>query len=545
MKKFKVLFVLVIMAAFSSCEDSYNIVQDGEFNESATFKSVKDMQLYLNEVYDNGSSLDEIGFTAIVTDEVGFGSQNAGQDRDLYGFILNSNEQRADDIWIDEYTLINRCNRLLRGAALVTPNPSAGDEVAQYNSIVAQARALRAYGHMQLLTYFSTDLKDDNALGVIAIDRVPGIFEKLPRNTNGEVFALIESDLQFAYDNVVDKVAGAPNTDPLLYAATGKPWTYISKNYINAFRARMYAYRGNYTLAKQYADAAINTAAASSITLNSAAALPYSAANFYNATTTTNPYRRMWQDLAQGEIIFSFDKSVGKEAIAGQFYFNRTNLTGGPFHDMNRNLFNLLDSDVDNANATGVAGDIRLNAFIDPTSKIDQATPLVGVAGTAPYYETDANYQANDVPLIDKYPGKAGLDLINDQKIFRLSEMYFIKAEALVSEGDLTGAAAIIKSIRDVRNRVNPNQPLPVYANATAAWADILKERRIELCYEGHRYIDLKRLGALAGVTIDRYTRDCETVVTCSIPVTDHRFTVPVPINEINTNTNMVQNPEY
>ena len=149
--------------------------------------------------------------------------------------------------------------------------------------------------------------------------------------------------------------------------------------------------------------------------------------------------------------------------------------------------------------------------------------------------------------MIDKYPGKAGLDLINDLKIFRLSEMYFIKAEALVSEGDLAGAAAIIKTIRDVRNRLAP-QPLPVYANATAAWADILKERRIELCYEGHRYIDLKRLGALAGgLTIDRYTRDCETVQTCSIPLTDYRFTVPIPINEINTNPNIraQQNPGY
>lgn len=548
MKKFKVLFVLVLMAVFSSCEDAYNIVQAGEFNESATFKSVADMQLYLNEVYDNGSDSDEIGFTTVITDEVGFGSQNAGQDRDLYGFILNSNEPAADAIWINQYTLINRCNRLLRGAALITPDPSVGDQVDQYNSIIAQARALRAYGHMQLLTYFSTDLKDDNALGVIAIDRVPGIFEKLPRNTNGEVFALIESDLQFAYDNVVDKVAGATNTDPLHYAATGKPWTYISKNYINAFRARMYAYRGNYTLAKQYADAAITTAAGSGTTLASASALPYNAGNFYNATTTTNPYRKMWADLAQGELIFSFDKSSGKEAIASTFYFNRTNLTGGPFHDMNRNLYNLLDSAAGNPLATGTPGDIRALAFIDPTSKIDQQGPvLVGTAGTAPFYDTDPNYQANDVPLIDKYPGKAGLDLINDLKIFRLSEMYFIKAEALVSEGDLAGAAAIIKTIRDVRNRLAP-QPLPVYANATAAWADILKERRIELCYEGHRYIDLKRLGALAGgLTIDRYTRDCETVQTCSIPLTDYRFTVPIPINEINTNPNIraQQNPGY
>lgn len=531
MKKIKVLLALVLMGSFASCEDAYNIVQDGEFNESATFKTVDDMQLYLNEVYDYASDLNEIGFTAVMTDELGFGSQNAGQNRDLYGFILNSNDGFADGIWLTQYSLINRANRLLRGADRIAP-PTDPTELARYNSIRAQARALRAWGHFQLLTYFSTDLKNDNALGVILMERVPEVFEKLPRNTNGEVFASIEADLQYVADNVT------------VTATTTKPWTYITPNFVNAFRARMYAYRGNYTLAEQYADAAIATAAGSGTTLNSAAALPYNAANFYNATTTTNPYRRMWQDLAQGEIIWSLDRSVGKEGVAGQFYFNRTNLTGGPYHDMGRALFNLLDSDPDNALATGNAGDIRLNAFIDPTSKVDQATPLVGTAGTSPYYETDNNYQMNDVLLIDKYPGKSGFDLGNDLKVFRLSEMYFIKAEARVQASDLAGAATIIKQIRDVRNRTAP-VALPVYATATDAWADILKERRVELCFEGHRYIDLKRLGTLAGVGIDRYTRDCELVNTCTIPLTDHRFTLPIPIAEINTNPNMAQNPEY
>ncbi|MGL2966478.1 RagB/SusD family nutrient uptake outer membrane protein [Flavobacterium sp. XGLA_31] len=536
MKKIKYLFVLIFLGAFLSCEDAYNIVQDGEFGEEATFKTVDDMELYLNGVYDYASDLAEIKFTAIITDELGVGNQNAGQDKELGGFILNSNEGLADNIWISQYSLINRANRLLRGATRITPDAS---EVDRYNSIIGQARALRAYGHFQLLTYFSTDLKDDNALGVILMDRVPDTFERLPRNTNGEVFALIESDLQFAEDNVIDRdMTTAPNS---------KPWTYISKNFVNALRARMYAYRGNYPLAKQYADLAINNAG---VTLASAAATPFSAANFYNPTSTTNPYRRMWQDLSRGEIIFSLDRPAGTETVASIFYFNRTQFSGGPFHDMGRNLFNLMDSSAGNPLATGVVGDIRAYAFIDPTSKVDQAGPVItGVAGSAPYY-TDNNqafdvYKATDVLCIDKYPGKPGNDLGNDLKIFRLSEMYFIKAEALVAEGDLNGAATILKTIRDVRNKNGTAQPLPNYANATEAWADILKERRIELCFEGHRYIDLKRLGSLANVGIDRYSRDCESLGACSIDLTDYRFTMPIPINELNANPNMVQNPNY
>lgn len=526
MKKLSLLFFVSIGLLFNSCEDAYKITQDGEFNETATFRTVADMQLFLNEVYDKASVQSEIGFTAVVTDETGFGNQNAGQNRDLYGFILNSNDGFASGIWLTQYTLINYANRLLRGASRITP---ADSELAEYNAIIAQARALRAFGHFQLLTYFSPNIADDNALGVILMDRVPGIFEKLPRNTNGEVFALIESDLDYAYNNIIDyTVATAPNS---------KPWTFFSKTAIDAFRARMYAYRGNYTLALQYANQVIAAAPA----LTAATPVPTGTVgsnawntSFYSATNPTNPYRRMWADYSQGEIILSFDRPVGKGAVAGLFYFNRTNFTGGAYHDMGRNLFNLLDQN------TGASSDIRRYTFIDPTSRVDSNSTAV-----APDYTTDPAYQTNDVLLIDKYPGKTGFDLGSDLKIFRVSEMYLIRAEALVAAGDLPGAAAAVKAIRDARTFRAPFPTLPVYANATAAWADILLERRLELCFEGHRYIDLKRLGTLAGVGIDRYTRDCELVNTCSIANGDYRFTMPIPINEINANPQMQQNPNY
>lgn len=511
MKKVKLLVLFCIGLSLFSCEDAYNIKQDGEFLEANTFKTIADMQLYLNEVYDRAETTPEIGFTAVMTDETGFGSQNAGQDLDLYSFILNSNEGNASAIWANHYRLINYANRLLRGAALITPEP--GDE-AKYNSIIAQARALRAFGHFQLLTYFSTDLKDDNALGVILMDRVPGTMEDLPRSTNGEVFALIEADLQYAADNVIN---GGPNPGD-----TTNAYKFISANFVSALRARMYAYRGNYTLAEQYADEVINN---SGITLTGA--MPYVAGNFYG-TGTTNPYRRMLADLAQGEIIFALDRPVGKSAIGGLFYFNATNLSGGPYHDMGRNLYNLY---------TETPGDIRLKAYIDPTS-IVSPDPL-----------NSTNYKFEDVLLIDKYPGKSGAALTNNLKVFRLSEMLFIKAEALAAAGNTNGpvnsVASILKQIRDARNYLGIVQPLPVYASVTEAWADILKERRMELAFEGHRYIDLKRLGTLANAGIDRFTRDCDNISVCTIPVTDYRFTMPIPIDEINANSVIQQNPNY
>ncbi|RZJ33328.1 MAG: RagB/SusD family nutrient uptake outer membrane protein [Flavobacterium sp.] len=535
MKKLKFIALFALGLSLFSCEDAYNITQDGEFGEAETFQSVGDMQSWLNEVYDKATISGEIGYSSLLTDETSIGSQNAGQDLETYKFIINNQDGNADAIWANDYALINYANRLLRGAARVTPT---ADQQADYNNIIAQAKLWRAWGHFQLLAAFSENIKDDSSLGVILMDRVPTLDEQLPRNTTGEVFALIESDL----------AAAAPN---LIEPTGAEAYKYLSSNFINAFRARMYAYRGNYALAEQYADAAI--AAGPALT---AAGTYTNNTTFYNPTTTTSPYRKMWADGAQGEIIFALARPVGKEAIAGLWYFNQTKISGGPFHDMGRKLMNLLaDQDQDGSivnvlnNPVGTQTnpgdhDVRSRAFLDPTSLI-ASNPDAVPAGT---------WKSADVPCIDKYPGKSGADLTNDLKVFRTSEMYLIKAEARVAAGDLTTAATILKQIRDARTFSTASQPalpqpLPVYADATAAWKDILLERRKELCFEGHRFYDLRRLGALAGgETIDRYYRDCDDfqVPICSLSLTDYRMKyLPIPLAEFLGNGNIQQNEGF
>lgn len=528
MKRIKLIFICSFFTVFmfSSCEDAYKIVQDGELNESA-ITTIPQMQSYFNGLYAGVSISDQIGFTGVFTDECSVGRGNGGQNLSLHRFLLTTGEGYVSSIWFDNYQTINRVNRLLRIADEQVAVPTDPVELATYNSILAQAKALRAFSYFQLLTYFSTDLKDDNALGVMLFTNVPGAGEKLPRVANGLVFAQIENDLDYAYNNVV--------------ASATTPYKYVSKPMITALRARMYLYRGNYTLAKQYAQDAIATAG---VTLTLANPVPAGAPtnpfsipsastawnnSFYGATTT-NPYRRMWADLAQGEIIWSLDRPAAGtwESIATQFTTNSSNLVGSPLFEVSRALFNKLGA---------TSGDVRRYANVDPTS-------IYNVN-----YATDPNYIATDVIVIDKYPGKPGFVTRNDIKVFRLSEMYFILAECLANEGNINGAsnsvASVIKQISDARHFLGA-QPLPVYADATAAWAGILSERRLELCFEGHRYIDMKRLGTLAGQTLDRDPTDDQiTGSPLSIPNNDYRFTLPIPLDELNGNPTIQQNPGY
>ncbi len=525
-----------------SCNDAIDIVQDGELNNDALYTSVENMQLVLNDVYGQMSTTNELLLSSILTDEVGLGE--AGFPGDTHSFQIFSTNGSANAIWFQKYQAINRANRLIEGAALYTPNDA---EVDEYNNILAQARAIRAFCHFQLLTYFSTDLSDDDALGVMLVDYVPSIEEDLPRSTNGEVFALIESDLLFAENNLTTATSG------------GTSWYYFNTNVIDAMRARMYLYRENYTLAELYADNVINNSgivlASSMFTLPANfptstdemshvgaagatsldAAPPTGTIQFalyqmdrWTATSTSPMYKKMWVDADQGEAIFSLGRPNSSTNFGSAYNTNNSSATGAPLWDMGRNLFDLYTEPLGNG-----AQDFRRWAFVDRSATIS-TDPLNATRGS-------------ENIIIDKYPGKDGAHSANDIKVFRMSEMYFIKAEARVEANDFDSAESLIQDVRQARNYISGTTvPAPNYNDGTEAYADILMERYKELCFEGHRYIDLKRIGAKAGVSgTNRFIADSQNASAenpLNISIGDYRFTLPIPQAELNVNS-LPQNP--
>jgi hypothetical protein len=82
----------------------------------------------------------------------------------------------------------------------------------------------------------------------------------------------------------------------------------------------------------------------------------------------------------------------------------------------------------------------------------------------------------------------------------------------------------------------------------------VLLERRKELAFEGFRYIDLKRLGgpAFANTGIDRHPAEYALGAwtfpganPINLPNTSFKFTLPIPIVELNGNGGIQQNPGY
>ncbi|HEY6900633.1 MAG TPA: RagB/SusD family nutrient uptake outer membrane protein [Puia sp.] len=85
--------------------------------------------------------------------------------------------------------------------------------------------------------------------------------------------------------------------------------------------------------------------------------------------------------------------------------------------------------------------------------------------------------------------------------ILRLAEQYLIRAEARANkgDGDLAGAVSDLNTIR-----ARADVPAFPYVAGTTTAADVLpaieNERRYELAFEGHRFVDIVRTGRAAAV---------------------------------------------
>jgi hypothetical protein len=111
--------------------------------------------------------------------------------------------------------------------------------------------------------------------------------------------------------------------------------------------------------------------------------------------------------------------------------------------------------------------------------------------------------------------------------VIRIAELYLIRAEARAQQGaaKLTAARADLNAVRD-RSALG--------ATPATTQSDILlaieNERRFEFAFEAHRWFDLVRTGRAGAV----------------LNVTDpNRLLMPIPIDQIQVDNALIQNPGY
>ena len=109
-------------------------------------------------------------------------------------------------------------------------------------------------------------------------------------------------------------------------------------------------------------------------------------------------------------------------------------------------------------------------------------------------------------------------------QVFRLAEMYLTRAEANFRAGTSVGAAPLA-DINLIRSRAG----LAPLTAAQLTLPAILKERRLELAFEGTYIHDLKRTKSNVG----------------ALPYNSPKLIYPIPLREITTNPALVQNAGY
>lgn len=163
----------------------------------------------------------------------------------------------------------------------------------------------------------------------------------------------------------------------------------------------------------------------------------------------------------------------------------------------------------------GVYGDVQ--AVSDLKDIYDTDDVRLGILG----------YEGSRLRNLGKYPNFQGFDNI---PIIRYEEVVLIYGEALLWTGNASGALTYL-------NLVASNRNANLYTEASLD--NFLLERRREFVFEGVRWDDMMRIG------MDADAVGPDEIVLSTLNFPNNKFAYPIPIVELDANSNMVQNAGY
>jgi hypothetical protein len=122
-----------------------------------------------------------------------------------------------------------------------------------------------------------------------------------------------------------------------------------------------------------------------------------------------------------------------------------------------------------------------------------------------------------------------------DQMVFRLAEMYLIRAEAAARLGNTVNLSQALADVNTIRKRAGLQISTADVTSQTAVINAVMKERQTELfCEWGNRWFDLKRTGTAAAVL---------GAVKTGFSINASLY--PIPQTQIQLNNLLIQNPGY
>jgi hypothetical protein len=233
--------------------------------------------------------------------------------------------------------------------------------------------------------------------------------------------------------------------------------------------------------------------------------------------------------LAYDQSVEVINSSGTTLLTAANFTTYWTTMTAQASASPNETLFEVVSDQVDNAgfdelayfyNQQGYGDGLTSKTFYDSFSATDVRKSLILV--------TTRTRAENPAYVVNKYPN---ISNYGTKKILRISDVYLIAAESAYDLGRPVDAITYLTRL------VAQRDPAATVTEAGAPLFErIITERRKELAFEGDRLHTLNRLkrdvtGRNGSVT--------------AIPYTNYRRVAPIPLNELDRNSAVVQNPGY
>jgi starch-binding outer membrane protein, SusD/RagB family len=212
-------------------------------------------------------------------------------------------------------------------------------------------------------------------------------------------------------------------------------------------------------------------------------------------------------------------------------------------------LFKVINNLTDNINTQGVnyyqpvSGELKSEYVVE--YNFMQLFTDTDVRKSA--YIRTGTYLGNTYNNVIKYNGGAGkAQGVCDAKVLRTAEVLLNRAEAYYRTGNEPAALADLNLLKTNRYTGFTN----INLTGQALLDEILKERRLELAFEGDRLWDLKRRHLPVqrdGTKGDKADGSGVSYVPTALTLdaNDYRFQLPIPIAETNYNKNLAQNPGY
>ena len=498
------MFLLSIGILVSSCSlnrdplDGYSDESQGktETGSQIVFKNKSEVDNFLTGIYQQMRDRQEHWYMDLLliseshADNAYAGTTGA----EVLPFENNSIEGSnsvIDRDWARYLEDIARANRLIINIDSVADKSVSDSQIKSYK---AQAKIFRALAMFDMVRLFGSIPVITTQAGDITSENIEEVYPQyFPfQNTEEEAYLQIQKDL-------LEALVDAPSN-----SVSDK--TRFTKSVAKAMLAKIYAEKPirDYAKVIQYVDAL----AADGFDLNA----EYSDLYALNAANS---------DLEQ--------RNTKESILEAQFMPGSGNWATWMF---GRDLSN-YDNSFTWAKWVTPSRDL-IQTYQNEGDQIRMDQSIVYYVATWSNY-----YPASHYPFMFKL--RSGMSSIVK---LRYADLLLLKAEALIMQAspNLMEAASIIDR---VRNRVK----LPALDNATRVSKErmldaLLKERRLELAFEGQRWFDLVRLDKVESVMNAVFAKDKGRKAQV-YPFNQYSYRLPVPQAKIDENPNLVQNLGY